>query len=222
MPDRGLVVILLGPPGVGKGTQGLRLAAVFGWERLVTGDLLRAARREGTEVGRRAGRYMDEGELVPDDVMVALFEERMARLPDDAGVLLDGFPRTVAQAEALTGACSRPVDAVVLLEASDDVLIRRISGRRSCAACGSIYNIYFDPPGSEGVCDRCGEVLTHREDDTAETVHRRLRVYVEQTETLIDYYGARGAVLRVDGEKSPDEVQAGLEASLASHFGAIA
>ena len=222
MPGRGLVVILLGPPGVGKGTQGLRLAAVFGWERLVTGDLLRAARREGTEVGRRAGRYMDEGELVPDDVMVALFEERMARLPDGAGVVLDGFPRTVAQAEALTGACSRPVDAVVLPEASDDVLIRRISGRRNCAACGSIYNIYFDPPGSEGVCDRCGEVLTYREDDTAETVHRRLRVYVEQTEPLIDYYGARGAVLRVDGERSPDEVQAGLEASLASHFGAIA
>ena len=222
MRGRGLAVILLGPPGVGKGTQGLRLAAVFGWARLVTGDLLRAARREGTEMGRWAGRYMDQGQLVPDDVMVALFEERMADLPDGAGVLLDGFPRTVAQAEALAGAFSRPIDAVVLLKASDDVLVRRISGRRSCAACGRIYNVYFDPPGSEGVCDGCGEVLTHREDDAAETVRRRLRVYVEQTEPLIGYYGARGTVLHVDGEGSPDEVQAGLEASLASHLSASA
>ena len=222
MRDRGLVVILLGPPGVGKGTQGLRLAEVFGWERLVTGDLLRAARREGTEVGRRAARYMDQGELVPDDVMVALFEERMAGLPDGAGVLLDGFPRTVAQAEALAGAVSQPVDAVVLLEASDEVLVSRISGRRSCATCGRIFNVYFDPPASEGVCDACGAVLTYRKDDTAETVRRRLRVYCEQTEPLIGYYSARGAVLQVDGEGSPDEVQAGLEVSLASHFGTSA
>ncbi len=217
MPGRGLFVILLGPPGVGKGTQGLRLADAFGWERLVTGDLLRAARREGTEVGRRTERYMDAGELVPDDVMVALVEERLSRLPEGSSVLLDGFPRTVAQAAALSAA-GLPTDAVVLLEASDEVLVRRISGRRSCDGCGRIYNVYFGPPVLEGVCDGCGATLTHRADDTPETVRRRLRVYLEQTEPVVDYYGARGPIVRVDGEGSPEEVQAALEVSLTTRF----
>lgn len=220
MGDRGLFVILLGPPGVGKGTQGLRLAEAFGWERLVTGDLLRAARREGTEVGRRAERYMDVGELVPDDVMVALVEERLSGLPEGSSVLLDGFPRTVAQAEALSSA-ARPVDAVVVLEASEEVLVKRISGRRSCEGCGRIYNVYFGPSAAGGVCDACGAMLVHRQDDTPETVRRRLRVYLEQTEPLVDYYGARGPVLQVDGEGTPGAVQIVLDTSLTSRFGAF-
>ena len=221
MQGRGLCVILLGPPGAGKGTQGLRLAEAFGWERLVTGDLLRAARRQGTEVGRRAERYMDAGELVPDDVMVALFEERLSRLPEGSSVLLDGFPRTVAQAEALSAA-GLPTDAVVLLEVSDEVLVRRIGGRRSCDGCGRIYNVHFSPPASEGVCDGCGAALTHRRDDRPETVRRRLRVYLEQTEPVVDYYGVRGPVVRVDGEGSPAEVQAALDAGLTACLGGCA
>ena len=135
---------------------------------------------------------------------------------------MDGFPRTVAQAEALAGAFSRPIDAVVLLKASDDVLVRRISGAPELRGVRAHLQRLLRSAGSEGVCDGCGEVLTHREDDAAETVRRRLRVYVEQTEPLIGYYGARGTVLHVDGEGSPDEVQAGLEASLASHLSASA
>ena len=187
----------------------------------MTGDLLRAARREGTEVGRRAERYMDAGELVPDDVMVALVEERLSRLPEGSSVLLDGFPRTVAQAAALSAA-GLPIDAVVLLEASDEVLVRRISGRRSCDGCGRIYNVYFSPPAMEGVCDGCGATLTHREDDTPETVRRRLRVYLDQTEPVVDYYCACGPIVRVDGEGSPEEVQAVLEVSLTTRFGVSA
>lgn len=220
MQGRGLCVILLGPPGVGKGTQGVLLADALGWERLVTGDLLRAARRDGTELGRQAQGFMDAGNLVPDELMVALVEERLDQLPAARGVIFDGFPRTAAQAEALRGA-GRSVDVVVLLEAADDVLVRRISGRRSCGACGRVYNVHFDPPASEDACDACGAALIHRGDDTPETVAHRLRVYREQTQPLVDYYESRVAVpvLRVDGEGRPEVVRAAVEAAVASQFG---
>jgi len=208
------VVILLGPPGVGKGTQGKLLAEVLGWERIVTGDLLRAARREGTELGREAQRYMDAGELVPDEVVVGLVEEKLDEIPDGCGVLFDGFPRTVAQAEALEEALkarSRRIGRVVLLEAPDEVLVKRVAGRRSCPECGAVYNVHYSPPEEEGRCDRCGAELVHREDDRPETVRRRLRVYREETEPLVRYYDeGTGNLVRVDGDRPVEEVRAGV------------
>ncbi len=220
---RGLTVILLGPPGVGKGTQGALLADAFGWERVVTGDLLRAARREGTELGRKAQSFMDAGELVPDDLIIALVRERLERFPADRGVVFDGFPRTVAQAEALAEALpglGRSVDGVLLLEAPDDVLIKRIGGRRSCPQCGRVYNIHFEPPITEGICDECGARLVHRKDDEPETVRNRLVVYRRQTEPLVEFYERDGgSVLRVDGAGSLDAVTRAVQLALTSHFG---
>jgi len=217
------VVILLGPPGVGKGTQGVRLADAFGWERIVTGDLLRAARREGSELGERARRYMDAGELVPDEVVVGLVEEKVARIPRETGIIFDGFPRTVAQAEALDGVLEehdRRIDRVVLLEAPDEVLFKRLSGRRSCPECGAVYNVHFEPPEEEGTCDRCGHELVHREDDRPETVRRRLDVYREQTEPLVRFYERHAAdVVRVDGDRPVDEVQEAVRSAVAGDGG---
>lgn len=213
-----MVVVLLGPPGVGKGTQGVRLADGLGWERIVTGDLLRTARRSGTELGREAKKYMDAGELVPDDVMVALVEEKLDEVPGGTGVVFDGFPRTVPQAEALDDALERHdrgVDRVVLLEAPDEVLEKRLTGRRSCPNCGAVYNVHFDPPEEDEVCDRCGhEGLVQREDDRPETVRRRLKVYREQTEPVIRHYeGAETPVVRVDGDRPVPVVQEDVRAA---------
>lgn len=197
-----MVVVLLGAPGVGKGTQAVRLVEEVGGVHVSTGDLLRAARRDGTELGRRAQRYMDAGELVPDRLILELVREHLADLPPEATVILDGFPRTIAQAtgleETLAG-LGRGVDVVVLFEAPEEVLVRRLSGRRSCPACGAVYNVYYTPPASEGVCDRCGGTLVHRSDDEPETVRRRLQVYHEQTSPLIDYYRAHDARLETLG-----------------------
>ncbi|MEX1258742.1 MAG: adenylate kinase [Gemmatimonadota bacterium] len=209
-----MVVILLGPPGVGKGTQGALLAKSVGWDRLVTGDLLRAARREGTELGKRAQSYMDRGDLVPDDVIVALVKEHLKELPEERGVIFDGFPRTLPQAEALAKALpevGREVDGVLLLEAPDEVLVKRIAGRRSCPQCGRVFNVHFDPPVTEGVCDECGALLDHRSDDTPETVRHRLEVYREMTEPLVRYYEKSEApVLQVDGDRAPELVRKAL------------
>lgn len=219
----GLTVILTGPPGVGKGTQGALLATAFGWERLVTGDLLRSAIREGTELGKQAQRYMDAGDLVPDELMIALVQERLREFPSDRGVVFDGFPRTVAQAEALSLALpsvERSVDAVVLLEAADDVLVKRISGRRSCSQCGRVYNVYSDPPVSDGSCDECGARLDHRKDDHPDTVRHRLKVYADRTEPMVAHY-VDGAfpVLRVNGEGSLEQVRTAVVEALTSHLG---
>ena len=223
--DLGLSVILLGPPGVGKGTQGAVLSDSFGWERLVTGDLLRAARLEGTDLGQKAQAFMDAGDLVPDDLVVALVQERLSQLPGDRGVVFDGFPRTVAQAEALAEALpgvGRRTDAVLLLEACDEILVKRISGRGSCPQCARVYNIHFDPPITEGMCDECGALLDHRKDDTPETVRHRLAVYQEQTRPLVSHYQDRGTpVLRVDGEGSLDEVRAAVQEALISRFNGL-
>ena len=213
-----MVVILLGPPGVGKGTQGVLLAESLGWEHLSTGDLLRAHRQRETALGAEASKYMDAGELVPDQIIVDMVRERLKRLPSETGILFDGFPRTVAQAEALDGVLEevgRRVDRVVVLEAPDEVLVKRISGRRSCPECGAVYNVHFDPPEHEGECDRCGAELVHREDDTPETVEKRLEVYREQTEPLVEYYEEDDApVQHVDGDRSVEEVQTALRAAL--------
>jgi adenylate kinase len=218
-----MVVILLGPPGVGKGTQGAFLSDDLGWIRIATGDLLRDARREGTELGRRAQTFMDAGELVPDDLIVELVRERLAGLAPTTAVLLDGFPRTVPQAEALGGmlsAIGRTVDGVLLLEAPEEVLVKRIAGRRSCPECGRVYNVHFDPPASANRCDSCGSALVHREDDLPETVTNRLRVYSELTRPLVAHYERSPApVLRVRGDGSVDEVRAGIREVLARELG---
>ncbi|MFC1661118.1 adenylate kinase [Gemmatimonadota bacterium] len=211
-------VILLGPPGVGKGTQGVLLAEGKDWKHIATGDLLRAARRDGTPLGEEAQRYMDAGELVPDELIVAMVKETLAALPTEKGVVFDGFPRTVPQAEALDGALaelSRQVDRVVVLEAADEVLVQRISGRRSCPECGSVFNVYQNAPAEEGKCDKCGATLIHRPDDNPETVQNRLTVYREQTEPLIRFYSGReGTLAKIPGEGSVEEIQGGIRAAL--------
>ncbi len=197
---RGPAVVLLGSPGVGKGTQGTRLGRTKGWAHLSTGDLLRRAVQDGTALGREASRCMAAGALVPDDVIVGLVRERLGELGRERGVVFDGFPRTAAQAEALDDVLAdqgRSVDLALLLEADDAVVVGRISGRRSSPS-GRIYHVDFDPPRREGVCDDTGEPLVHRADDRPETVRKRLEVYRRETAPLIDLYGARGALARVD------------------------
>lgn len=214
-----MVVIFLGPPGVGKGTQGDRLVQRHGWVKIATGDLLRAARREGTPLGQKAQSYMDRGELVPDDLIVAMVREHMEGLTPETGVLFDGFPRTVPQAVALDEMLpevGRKVDGVLLLEAPDEVLFKRISGRRVSPE-GRTYNIYFDAPKADGVCDVTGSELQHRADDLPETVARRLQVYQEQTSPLVAYYeGAPPPVLRIHGDQPMGSVEAEIEGQLAA------
>lgn len=213
-----MIAILLGPPGVGKGTQGVLLCERRGLTHVSTGDLLRKARREGTPLGIEAQGFMDRGELVPDSVIIGMVRELLEGLGEDAGVVFDGFPRTVAQAEALDTVLAelgRQVDRVVVLHADDEVLVRRLSGRRSCPGCGAVFNVHFSPPAAEGVCDRCGEALTHRADDQPDTVRNRLEVYRRQTEPLIAFYEAHPTTLRrIEGDRPVDEVQAGLQRAL--------
>ena len=212
----GRVVVLLGSPGVGKGTQGVRLGRDLGWAHVSTGDLLRAALKAGTPLGLEARGYMDAGELVPDDVIVDLVREHLAAMPPDRGVVFDGFPRTVPQAEALDTVLAgeaRGVDRVCLLEAPEEVLVKRISGRRSSPA-GRVYNIHFDPPRREGFCDDTGEALIHRADDHPDTVRTRLVVYRKATAPLVDFYEARGLLARVDGGDGIEQVYASLRAAV--------
>lgn len=205
-----MVLILLGPPGVGKGTQAVRLADELKGAHVSTGDLLRAARREGTELGVRAQKYMDAGELVPDHLILDLVKEHLGGIAPGAHVLFDGFPRTTAQATGLDGvlkASGRRVDRVVLFEAPDETIVRRLSGRRSCPECGAVYNTFFSPPKAEGKCDRCGAALVHRSDDAPETVRRRLEVYRDQTAPLVTFYEASGAPFdRIRADRPVDVV----------------
>ena len=216
MKSAGKAIILLGSPGVGKGTQGVRLGRELGSAHVSTGDLLRAALREGTALGHQAREYMDVGELVPDGVIIDLVREHLGNLDAVRGVVFDGFPRTVAQAEALDealAAAGRGVDGVVLLDASESVLFQRISGRRSSPS-GRVYNIYFDPPRREGFCDDTGEPLIHRADDQPDTVRTRLAVYDEATAPLIGYYESRALLARVDAEGDIDQVYNALRAAV--------
>ena len=211
-------IILLGPPGVGKGTQGVMLSEKMGWERLVTGDLLRVAKDAGTELGVQAQQYMTAGNLVPDQLIIKMVEEKRSTLSPGTGVIYDGFPRTEAQAAAfhlMLEALGRTIDRVVVLEAPDQVLTERISGRRSCLKCGSVYNIVFDPPKKEGVCDHDGTPLFHRADDQADTVRNRLDVYRRETEPLISYFEESKAIVhRIPSEEGPDVVQAKVREAL--------
>jgi adenylate kinase len=211
-----MVMILLGPPGVGKGTQAVRLADGLGAAHVSTGDLLRAARRDGTPLGKKAQSYMDAGELVPDDLILDLVREHVAEIAVDTHVLFDGFPRTTAQAEGLRGVLEqvgRAVDLVVLFEAPDEVLVKRLGGRRSCPSCGAVYNVFFSPPRTADTCDRCGARLVHRTDDQPDTVRRRLQVYQEQTAPLVSFYEDGGAAFeRIRADRAVDEVYADFKA----------
>lgn len=205
-----MVLILLGPPGVGKGTQAVRLADELDGAHVSTGDLLRAARRDGTELGKRAQAYMDAGELVPDQLILDLVKEHLDGIAPETDVLFDGFPRTTAQALGLRGVLDevgRTVDLVVLFEAPDETLVKRLSGRRSCPNCGAVYNTYFNPPAEEGICDRCGAELVQRKDDERATVQRRLEVYEEQTAPLVSFYEEDAAPLeRIQADRAVEDV----------------
>jgi adenylate kinase len=207
-------VIFLGAPGAGKGTQARRLAAASGVPQVATGDMLREAVAEGSPLGREAKRYMDTGALVPDQVVIGLVDERLARPDARRGYVLDGFPRTVAQAEALDELLRRrgqELDRVIFFDVSRDELLRRLTGRRVCRQCGAAFHLVSAPPKAAGRCDQCGGELYQREDDAESTVARRLDVYQTQTAPLLDYYRQRGLLARVGGEGSVDAVAAEIQ-----------
>ena len=195
-------VILLGPPGAGKGTQAKMLVEEYQIPQISTGDILRAAVKEGSPLGKEAKACMDKGDLVPDSVVIGIVEERIQQ-PDCAkGYMLDGFPRTVPQAEALDGMLknlSSQIDHVVSIEVANEELVGRLTGRRTCRDCGVGFHVMFDPPEQEGVCDKCGGELYQRDDDNVETVSSRLEVYESQTLPLIDYYPAQEKIRPIDG-----------------------
>jgi adenylate kinase len=215
-----LNLILLGPPGAGKGTQAERLREDFGVPHISTGDILRAQVAEGTELGNEAKRYMEAGELVPDEVIVGMITDRIGEGDARDGFLLDGFPRNEKQADALAEALrglDRRLTAVLLIDAPDDELVRRLAGRRVCVKNPNhIYHVEFDPPKHEDVCDQDGSRLIQRDDDREETIRRRLEVYHSQTEPLIDYYDRAGVLRRFDGRRNPDEVHAHIRATVAT------
>jgi adenylate kinase len=200
-------LILLGPPGAGKGTQAKRISADFSIPQVSTGDILREAVRNGTEMGKLAKGFMDAGGLVPDEVVIGIVRDRLAQDDCAAGYILDGFPRTLPQAEALEGvvdALGRPVSSVISLEVDPEEVVERLCGRRTCISCGSMYHIRFNPPKTEGKCDRCGETLVQRDDDREETIKARLDNYAKSTAPLIHYYTGKG-ILRPVGAKGEIE-----------------
>jgi adenylate kinase len=210
-------VVFVGPPGVGKGTQAQRLAERRGMVKISTGDVLREAVRQGTPLGVRAKAFMDAGSLVPDDLVIGMLSERLAGDDTARGCLLDGFPRTIAQAEALGKMLERrgeALDLVVAFEADPEVIVDRLSGRRSCPRCGKVYHVQFDPSPAGARCGGCGAELVQREDDREATIRRRLKVYEEETAPLLAYYRDRGLLVLVDGTAPIDAVAARVDEAL--------
>jgi adenylate kinase len=214
-----LNLVLLGPPGAGKGTQAERLVTDFDLPYYATGDILREAVKDGSELGKEAKGYMDRGELVPDDLICKVIMERIDQPEAEDGFLLDGFPRNKQQADILENALEkreRTLTAVLLIDADDDEVIKRISGRRVCVKNQHVYHVDFDPPKHEDVCDQDGSRLIQRDDDKPETIKKRLEVYHAQTKPLIDYYESRGNLRRFDGSRTPSEVHDHIRATLAT------
>jgi len=212
-----LYVILFGAPGVGKGTQAAILAEKTGLVHITTGELFREAIRQETELGKQAKVYYDQGQLVPDHLTIAMLLERLSQGDCAGGCILDGFPRTLEQATALDEALAREgraIDKVVYIQAPQDELLSRLSGRWNCRQCGSVYHERFQPPREAGRCDQCGGELYQREDDKPETARKRLEVYAQQTAPLIDYYRERGKLVEIDGHKSVEDVAENLLAAV--------
>ena len=214
-----LNLILFGPPGAGKGTQADRLRTDFQLPYIATGDMLRANVKDETELGRKAKAYMDAGDLVPDDLIVAMAGERLAQDDAQDGFILDGFPRTIDQAKALDkqlSDMSRRITAALLIDVPDEELVRRLSGRRMCVKSGHNYHLEFDPPKHEGVCDQDGSRLVQRDDDKPEVILNRLSVYHEKTKPLVDYYDGLGLMRRIDGTRDPADVHGHIRAVIAT------
>jgi adenylate kinase len=214
-----LNLVLLGPPGSGKGTQGERLQEDFRLPYYATGNILRAAVEEETELGRTAKEYMDRGDLVPDEVIIGVIVERLEGPEAADGFILDGFPRTTPQAEALDrelDRLGRRLTAALLIEVPEDEVVRRLGGRRTCVKNGHVFHVEFDPPTQEGICDIDGSRLVIRDDDKPDVIRRRLEQYEEKTEPLVAYYDEKGLLRRIDGTRSPDEVGDRIRALLAT------
>jgi adenylate kinase len=212
-------LILLGPPGAGKGTQAEQLQQDFSLAHISTGDMLRAQVAEGTELGRRAQEYMNAGELVPDEVILGMIRARISEQDAREGFLLDGFPRNTSQADALSATLAesdRRLTAALLIDVPDAEVVRRLAGRRVCAKSGHVYHVEFDPPKREGICDQDGSRLVQRDDDHEETIRRRLEVYARQTAPLIEYYDEAGLLRRFDGTRTPEEVHDHIRATVAT------
>lgn len=212
-------LILLGPPGAGKGTQAERLQADFALAHISTGDMLRAQVAQGSELGREAQKHMNAGELVPDDVILGMIEQRIGEQDARDGFLLDGFPRNASQADALAATLAdsgRRLTAALLIDVPDEEVVRRLAGRRVCLKSGHVYHMEFDPPKREDVCDQDGSRLIQRDDDKEETIRRRLEVYARQTAPLIDYYENAGLLRRFDGRRDPNEVHDHIRATVAT------
>ena len=202
-------LIMLGAPGAGKGTQAKKISAKYGIPHISTGDIFRANIKGGTELGMKAKAFMDQGQLVPDEITIGMLLDRIKEDDCQKGYVLDGFPRTIPQAESLTKALTElgdKIDWAVNVDVPDENIISRMSGRRACLKCGATYHVVYAAPKAEGICDTCGEALVLREDDKPETVQKRLNVYHEQTQPLIDYYTKQGVLKTVDGTKNLEEV----------------
>lgn len=212
-----MLIILLGPPGAGKGTQAERLVKKYNLPYIATGDILRAAVKSGSALGREAQEFMEKGQLVPDEVVVGIVQERLIAQDCAGGAILDGFPRTVAQARVLDevlGKVDRLIDRVIYIEVDEEELIARLTGRRVCRDCAATYHIKYNPPAVRNVCDNCGGELYQREDDSLSTVQERLAVYREQTAPLIDYYSHKGFLTRVNGARGIEQIFSEISSAL--------